>query len=79
MSKSMKIVFALIVVTTVILVACQPSAPAETGAGGDKTKVAVVFPGVVTDQSWNQFGYEGLVTRKRIVVSRRLHGIGYPG
>ncbi len=60
MSKSMKIVFVLIAVTTVILAGCQPSAPAETGAGGDKTKVAVVFPGVVTDQSWNQFGYEGL-------------------
>ena len=33
----------------------------EAPVAGEKTKVAVVFPGVVTDQSWNQFGYEGLV------------------
>lgn len=31
-----------------------------TGFGGEKKKVAVLFPGVVSDQSWNQFGYEGL-------------------
>ncbi|MEA1927112.1 MAG: BMP family ABC transporter substrate-binding protein [Candidatus Auribacterota bacterium] len=30
----------------------------------DKTKVAVLFPGVVSDQSWNQFGYEGLMRIK---------------
>ena len=29
-------------------------------AGAKKKKVAVLFPGVVSDQSWNQFGYEGL-------------------
>jgi len=31
-----------------------------TGFSGEKKKVAVLFPGVVSDQSWNQFGYEGL-------------------
>ena len=34
-------------------------APAEAPAE-EKLKVAVAFPGVVSDQSWNQFGYEGL-------------------
>ena len=33
---------------------------AEEPAVEGKKKVAVTFPGVVSDQSWNQFGYEGL-------------------
>jgi len=33
---------------------------AEEPAAEGKIKVAVAFPGVVSDQSWNQFGYEGL-------------------
>lgn len=60
MSKYLKILFALTVVMTLILTGCQPAAPAATEATSQKTKVAVVFPGVVSDQSWNQFGYEGL-------------------
>ncbi len=31
-----------------------------TGAGTARLKIAVVFPGIVTDKSWNQAGYEGL-------------------
>jgi len=40
----------------------EPAAeePAEEPAVEGKKKVAVTFPGVVSDQSWNQFGYEGL-------------------
>jgi basic membrane protein A len=60
MSKYLKILFALTVVMTLILTGCQPAAPAATEAAAKKTKVAAVFPGVVSDQSWNQFGYEGL-------------------
>ncbi len=47
--------------------ACQPAATptqapaaAPTNPPAAKHKVAVLFPGVVTDQSWNQWGYEGL-------------------
>jgi len=29
-----------------------------------KTRVALVLPGVITDQSWNQFAYEGLMAAK---------------
>jgi basic membrane protein A len=42
---------------TAASVGAATEAPAE---GPAMTKVAVAFPGVVSDQSWNQFGYEGL-------------------
>jgi basic membrane protein A len=63
MSRHLKVVFAVTVVLAVILSACGPAAPEGPPAAPpeEKTKVAVLFPGVVTDQSWNQFGYEGLV------------------
>jgi len=63
MNKHLKIMLAVSVVLAMVLSACGPSAteaPAE-----EKTKVAVLFPGVVTDQSWNQFGYEGLVRAEK--------------
>jgi basic membrane lipoprotein Med (substrate-binding protein (PBP1-ABC) superfamily) len=58
MNRHLKIMFAVSIVLAMVLSACGPKpteAPVE-----EKTKVAVLFPGVVTDQSWNQFGYEGL-------------------
>jgi len=70
MNKHLKILFALTVVLTLVLTACAPAATqapaateapaAATEAPAMKIKVAVLFPGVVSDQSWNQFGYEGL-------------------
>ena len=57
MSKHIKFLIALTIVLTFALSACTPKA---TEAPSTKTKVAVLFPGVVSDQSWNQFGYEGL-------------------
>jgi basic membrane protein A len=76
MNRHLKIMFAVTVVLAMVLSACGPKpteapvpapteAPAEPTATEppveEKKKVAAVFPGVVTDQSWNQFGYEGLV------------------
>jgi basic membrane protein A len=63
MNRHLKILFAVPIVLAMVLSACGPKpteAPAE-----EKTKVAVLFPGVVTDQSWNQFGYEGLVRAEK--------------
>ena len=40
--------------------ACAPAATEAPPAAEDKLKVAVAFPGVVSDQSWNEWGYEGL-------------------
>jgi len=70
-SKARLIVFGL-VIFALALAACQPAATqapaAATQAPAAATqapaaaakKVAVLFPGVVSDQSWNQFGFEGL-------------------
>lgn len=57
MRNHIKILFALTIASTLVISACTPKA---TEAPSTKTKVAVLFPGVVSDQSWNQFGYEGL-------------------
>jgi len=40
--------------------ACAPAATEAPPAVEEKLKVAVAFPGVVSDQSWNEWGYEGL-------------------
>jgi len=59
MKKHITFLFAMLTLMAILLSACAPTAteaPEE-----EKTKVAVAFPGVVSDQSWNQFGYEGLV------------------
>lgn len=40
--------------------AAAPEQPAAPEAPAAKTKVAFFGPGVVSDQSWNQFGFEGL-------------------
>ena len=59
---------AVSVILVMTLAACSgdaaspgASAGGSTGDGsGDGKKVAVLFPGLVDDQSWNQAGYEGL-------------------
>jgi basic membrane protein A and related proteins len=51
------------VVLAMTLAACGGSAAspdASEGGGDSGKKVAVLFPGLVDDQSWNQAGYEGL-------------------
>lgn len=65
MNKNFRVVFALIVTLAMILSACggaATEAPPEVNA---KTKVAVAFPGVISDQSWNQFGYDGLLQAQK--------------
>ena len=67
MNRHLKIMFAVTIVLAMVLSGCGPAATAVPTKAPTavptkaKTKVAVLFPGVVTDQSWNQFGYEGLV------------------
>jgi len=53
-------VVALLAVLAIGAVGC--SSGTDDTAGGDDgvTKVAVLFPGVIYDKSWNQQGYEGL-------------------
>jgi len=65
MKKHITFLFVTLTLLALLLSACAPAvteAPdVATEAPAEKTKVAVAFPGVVSDQSWNQFGYEGLV------------------
>jgi len=62
MKKHLKfsVLFALLMVLVLVIGACKSEAT-EAPEVEEKTKVAVAFPGVVSDQSWNQFGYEGLL------------------
>ncbi len=60
------LLIAVLLMVIVLASACKPAATptaAPTAAAeGTKPahKVAVLFPGAVSDQSWNQWGYEGL-------------------
>ena len=76
MNKHFKVILAVSIALTTALSACGPAAtptpteappkapteaPTETPTELKKPKrVAVLFPGVVTDHSWNQYGFEGL-------------------
>jgi len=69
MKRYLSFTFVILTLLALVLSTCGQAAteapaeeaPAEEAPPEDVTKVAAVFPGVVTDQSWNQFGYEGLV------------------
>lgn len=59
-----KTLFAITIILSISLAACGPAAPEAPPVedpGVSKTKVAILFPGVVSDKSWCQAGYEGLV------------------
>ncbi|AUT00940.1 BMP family ABC transporter substrate-binding protein [Nostoc sp. CENA543] len=53
------------VATSLLLKACSQSTTpvAKTGDGG--FKIAIALPGVITDQAWNQSGYEGVNLAKQ--------------
>ena len=72
MKKHITLLLAMLTLLALLLSACGPAATeapdvvadvpdVATEVPAEKIKVAVAFPGVVSDQSWNQFGYEGLV------------------
>jgi len=57
-------VIGVLCVLATVLTACGQTAteaPSVEDETPEKTKVAILFPGVVTDKSWCQAGYEGLV------------------
>lgn len=63
MKKSLKIFVIVLFVSMLVLSACQP-APAAAPAAGDqeaKQKVAMVLPGLKTDEAFNQYTYQGMV------------------
>jgi basic membrane protein A len=65
MNKSFSVLFALLVTMAMILSACGGATTEAPPVEMAKTRVAVAFPGVVSDQSWNEFGYEGLLEAQK--------------
>jgi len=59
MKKHLLQMIVVLAVMALLFSACKPAAT-PTAEVEAKKKVAMVFPGLVTDQSWNQFGYNGL-------------------
>jgi basic membrane protein A and related proteins len=53
--------------TTFLLKACsnQQTTISTTAANSENFKVAIALPGVITDQAWNQSGYEGVQLAKQ--------------
>jgi basic membrane protein A len=68
MKKQLRIIFGLFMALALVLAACGGAATEAPPAEEEEemveeeaaTRVAVAYPGVVSDQSWNQFGHEGL-------------------
>ncbi len=53
--------------TSLLLKACasNQTATPTASSGGGGLKIAIALPGVITDQAWNQSGYEGLNLAKQ--------------
>ncbi len=66
MKKLIALILSMVMIVS--LVACSGnSGSSEEPAANDRTtvsKIAVVLPGSITDESWNQSAYEGLMTIK---------------
>lgn len=50
--------------TSLLLKACSSNST-STSTSGDGFKIAIALPGVITDQAWNQSGYEGVNLAKQ--------------
>lgn len=77
MKNRLFLIIGMVVVLALLLAACQPAAtpepeepaaeepaaeePAAEEPAEEPVRVAILLPGLVTDQSWNQFAYEGLL------------------
>lgn len=52
--------------TSLLLKACSNQTPTPTASSGaEGFKIAIALPGAITDQAWNQSGYEGLNLAKQ--------------
>lgn len=58
--KKLRIVFGLLMVVALVLGACQKT-PEATPEAEKKIKVAMVLPGLKTDEAFNQYTYEGMM------------------
>jgi len=61
--KKLQLIIGILLISAIVLGACA-QAPAPTTAaeqGGPKHKVAMVLPGLKTDEAFNQYTYEGMM------------------
>jgi basic membrane lipoprotein Med (substrate-binding protein (PBP1-ABC) superfamily) len=58
-SKRMLVVL-LLAIGAILVAGCQPAAAPAGEDEADSDRIAALFMGPVTDQSWNQLGYEGV-------------------
>lgn len=62
--KKLQMIFGMLLISAIVLGACQ-QAPAPTTAApastGPEHKVAMVLPGLKTDEAFNQYTYEGML------------------
>lgn len=61
--KKLMLVCGILLIMTIVASACQPAPEATTAAeeGEAKVKVAMVLPGLKTDEAFNQYTYEGMM------------------
>jgi basic membrane protein A len=62
--KKLQLVFGILLIAAMVLTACQ-AAPTPAASGEEqaakKVKVAMVLPGLKTDEAFNQYTYEGMM------------------
>lgn len=53
--------------SSLLLKACanNPTPTPTTASSDEKFKIAIALPGIITDQAWNQSGYEGINLAKQ--------------
>ncbi|MEW6229721.1 MAG: BMP family protein, partial [Bacillota bacterium] len=78
MAKIKRLLAGLAIVALVTALAVAGCSKAPEAQDDGKTKVAVLFPGVVYDQSWCQQGYEGLIRARdelgvEIAYTEKVH------
>jgi basic membrane protein A len=61
--KKLQLIFGILLISAIVLGACQqaPAAPAVTGQDAPAHRVAMVLPGLKTDEAFNQYTYEGMM------------------
>jgi basic membrane protein A and related proteins len=60
MHKKSHLLLAGLLIFVLTISACQQAAAPATAPEATQSRVAVIYPGVVSDESWNQFGHAGL-------------------
>lgn len=61
--KKQQLIIGMVLIFAIILGACQSAAPTAAPAGEEQAskKVAMVLPGLKTDEAFNQYTYEGMM------------------